>query len=284
MSPQKEIDPYESPRAVFGFELRRHRMAAHLSQRQLGERMGFSDSMINMVELAKRPPSRRFAELCDQIFGLDGTMLRLYTATTWHKAPEYLRPWLEEEEQATSLRSWEPTIVPGLLQTPAYAREILAVTPGITPAELDERLANRLQRQNVLQRAQPPVMNVVIDEAVLHRVIGDAVIMREQLVHLLETANRPHVTIQIVPSTVRAHCGLMSGFIIAERNGVPYAAYTDAQPFGRTFDDRQLIAELVLRYDALRAEALPFSQSLRVIEEVVHQSVTRSTALTVAQE
>jgi transcriptional regulator with XRE-family HTH domain len=282
LSPKRETDPHESPRAVFAFELRRYREAAKLTQRQLAARIGFSDSMVNMVELAKRPPSRRFAELCDQVFGLDGSMVRLYTATTWNKAPEYLRPWLEEEDDATGLRTWQPTIVPGLLQTQAYAREILAATPGIAYEELEKRVANRLERQAILQRDRPPVLNVVIDEAVLHRVIGDAEIMREQLMYLLEVARHPLVTIQIVPSTVRAHCGLAGGFIIAERNGSPYAAYTDAQPFGRTFDDRRLIAELVLRYDALRAEALPFSQSLRLIEEAVNQSGARPSERTVA--
>jgi transcriptional regulator with XRE-family HTH domain len=282
LSPKRETDPHESPRAVFAFELRRYREAAKLTQRQLAARIGFSDSMVNMVELAKRPPSRRFAELCDQVFGLDGSMVRLYTATTWNKAPEYLRPWLEEEDDATGLRTWQPTIVPGLLQTQAYAREILAATPGIAYEELEKRVANRLERQAILQRDRPPVLNVVIDEAVLHRVIGDAEIMREQLMYLLEVARHPLVTIQIVPSTVRAHCGLAGGFIIAERKGSPYAAYTDAQPFGRTFDDRRLIAELVLRYDALRAEALPFSQSLRLIEEAVNQSGARPSERTVA--
>jgi transcriptional regulator with XRE-family HTH domain len=282
LSPDKEIDPHESPRALFAFELRRYRQAARLTQRQLGERMGFSDSMVNMIELAKRPPSQRFAELCDRVFGLDGTMTRLYAATTWNKAPEYLRPWLEEEDYATGLRTWQPTIVPGLLQTQAYTREILAATPGITEEELEKRLTNRMQRQAILQRDKPPMLNVVIDEAVLHRIIGDIEVMREQLRHLLEVARHPQVTIQIVPSTVRAHCGVAGGFIIAERNGSPYAAYTDAQPFGRTFDDRRLIVELVHRYDALRAEAVPFSQSLRLIEEAVNQSGARPSGRTVA--
>jgi transcriptional regulator with XRE-family HTH domain len=126
--------------------LRRHRAVAKLTQRQLAQRMGYSDAMVAMVESAKRPPSQRFAELCDQVFGFDGTMVRLHTATTWNKAAEHLRPWLEEEEEATTLRSWDPAVVPGLLQTRAYAREILAISPGITNEQLEERLTGRMQR------------------------------------------------------------------------------------------------------------------------------------------
>ncbi|MBB5624349.1 helix-turn-helix domain-containing protein [Sphaerisporangium krabiense] len=271
MSPDKEIDPHESPRALFAFELRRHREAAHMSQRQLAERLGYSDSMINLVERAKRPPSRQFAELCDRTFALDGTMLRLYMATTWHKAPEYLRPWLEEEEYATGLRNWEPLIIPGLLQTRAYAREILATWPGVTDEELEERVTNRMQRQARLYQDKPPDLNFLIDEDVITHPIGGAGIMREQLGYLLEMAEHPQVTIQVVPYAARPHCGLMGGFIIAERNGSSYAAYSDAQPVGRTFDDRALITDLIRKYDAIRAEAVPFKESLRLIEEAVNR-------------
>ncbi|GAA3836554.1 hypothetical protein GCM10022226_68150 [Sphaerisporangium flaviroseum] len=95
--------------------------------------------------------------------------------------------------------------------------------------------------------------------------------MREQLGHLLEVARHPQVTIQLVPYAARPHCGLAGGFIIAERNGAAYAAFAEAQPFGRTFDDRRLIAELIHRYDAIRADAVPFKQSLQLIEEAVIQ-------------
>ncbi|MEO3809743.1 helix-turn-helix transcriptional regulator [Sphaerisporangium sp. B11E5] len=265
----ERLDPYESPRALFAYELRRHRQAAELTQRQLGERMDYSDSLINMVESAKRPPTRRFAELADRALGLDGDMVRLYTATTWNKAPDYLRPWLEEEEDATSLRTWQPSIVPGLLQTESYAREILATWPSITTEELDERLANRMQRQSILTREKPPDLNVLIDEDVIRHPIGGAAVMREQLEHLLRIASQPHVVLQMVPYAARPHCGQMGGFVLAERNGVAYAAFAEAQPVGRTFDDRRLIAGLVRRYDAIRAEAVPVKQSLRLIEEAV---------------
>lgn len=161
-------------------------------------------------------------------------------------------------------------MVPGLLQTPAYAREILAISPGITSQELEERLAGRMRRQAILHRDKPPTLTVIMDEAVIRDTIGNAEIMREQLDHLLEMAHHPQVTIQLVPNTARPHCGLAGGFIIAERNGSAYAAYAEAQPFGRTFDDRRLIAELIRRYDAIRADAVPFKQSLRLIEEAVN--------------
>ncbi|MEO3811214.1 helix-turn-helix transcriptional regulator [Sphaerisporangium sp. B11E5] len=269
---KEEINPHESPRHLFAFELRRYRQAAGLTQRQLAERMGYSDALVALVETMKRTPSERFAELADQALRLDGVMVRLQAATTWQQqAPEYLRPWLEEEADAMSLRTWEPLIIPGLLQTESYAREILGTWPGITSEELETRLTSRMRRQAILTKDKPPLTSVVIDEAVIRRRIGDAQVMREQLELVIEMARHPHLTLQVVPSDAGAHCGLSGGFIIAERNGSAYAAYTDSQPVGRTLDDRRTIAQLSARYDAIRAEALPARQSVRLIQEVVNQ-------------
>ncbi|MGW4642194.1 helix-turn-helix domain-containing protein [Sphaerisporangium sp. NPDC004334] len=272
LSPTKDVDPGESPRAVFACELRRYREAARLSQRALASRMGFSDSLVAMVETLRRPPTDDFARACDRALGLDGIMFGLYIATTWNRAPAHLRPWLEQEEEAEVLRSWEPILIPGLLQTEAYAHAMFSAAPGLTPQEVGERLASRMQRQSILQRDRPPATSFIMDEAVIRRCVGSTEVLREQLRFLLEVAQQPKVTIQIVPYDAGEHCGLAGGFIIAERNGSPYAAYTDAQPNGRTIEDRQVIVELTARYDAVRAEALPFKQSLRLIQEVVNQS------------
>ncbi|GII86591.1 transcriptional regulator [Sphaerisporangium siamense] len=271
MSSGREIDPRESPRALFAYELRRYRQAAGLSQKRLGWLTGYSDSMVNLIELTKRRPTERFAELCDRALALDGIMVRLYAATTWRTAPEYFRPWLEVEEEATALHNWEPMLVPGLLQTQAYARAILATSPGTSGEELDERLTQRMRRQAILGREKPPMISVIVDEAVLHRSIGGAEVMREQVKYLIEIAQHPMVTIQVVPYETEAHCGLAGGFIVAERVGWPYAAYMEAQPHGRTVDEPQTIAALTARYDAIRAEALPFKQSVKLLERVVNQ-------------
>ncbi|MET8159918.1 helix-turn-helix transcriptional regulator [Sphaerisporangium sp. NPDC005289] len=272
MTSSNEINPHDSPRGLFVFELRRHRTAAGLTQKQLADRIGFSESMVAMIESLKRTPSQRFAELCDQALDLDGAMTRLHAAATWHKAPEHFRPWLEEEQDATALHGWEPMVVPGLFQTEAYARLILSAEPGVTPEEVDERVAGRLQRQTILHRDDSPFVAMLIDESVLHRPIGDMEVRREQLTYLLEIAQHPKVTIQVVPYAAQALCGLLGGFIIAERQGTSYAAYVEGQPNGRVVEDRLTITKLLRRYDAFSSEAVPFRQSLNLIQEVVDQN------------
>ena len=269
MSNPVRIDPDESPRARFAYELRALRRKHGLTQRQFGERIGYSESSIGMIEQGRRPPTQLLADLVDQAFGLPGTFAKQYLKTTWAGAPEHFRSWLLEEQDATSLRGYEPTLIPGLFETEAYARAVLRSEPGITAEKVEERVAARMQRKAIFTRDKPPVIIAIIDEGVLHRPVGGAKVMREQLQHLLDLARYSHVTLQVVPYTANAFCGLQGGFIIAERDGQPQTAYIEGQPRGRTTDDRVLIGQLVRRYDAIRAEAYPQSRSLKMIEELV---------------
>ncbi|MFO7249559.1 MAG: helix-turn-helix transcriptional regulator [Actinomycetes bacterium] len=269
MSNPVRIDPDESPRARFAYELRELRRAHGLTQRRFGERIGYSESTIGMIEQGRRAPTQHFADLVDAAFGLPGTFAKHYLKTTWAGAPEHFRPWLLEEQEATSLRGYEPTLIPGLFETEAYARAVLRSEPGITSRELDERVAARMERKAIITREKPPLIISIIDEGALRRPVGGAEVMREQLQHLLDLARYPNVTLQVLPYTANALCGLQGGFIIAERDGRPQAAYIEGQPRGRTVDDRDLLGQLMRRYDAIRAEAYPQSHSLKLIEELL---------------
>ncbi|MFC4589402.1 helix-turn-helix domain-containing protein [Sphaerisporangium corydalis] len=276
MTKMIDIDPDESPRARFAYELRRHRLAAELTQKQLARRIGFSTSAVAMVETSKFRPSERFAELCDQVFGLDGVMARLY-AEVWPPpppVPAHFRDWAVEEQRATALRFWAPLLVPGLLQTEDFARQVLSRLPGTSPEQVEERVRGRMQRKAILSRDNPPTVTTLIDEGVLHRPIGGPAVMREQMEHLLEMARRPKVTVQIVPYGAEALSGLSGAFTIAEMRGNPYTVRVESQPWGRTVADRGTIAELIGCFDAIRADAYPQHLSCKMIEEVVKQKWT----------
>jgi hypothetical protein len=105
------------------------------------------------------------------------------------------RPFEPYEVQAVSLRLFEHTLIPGLLQTEDYARAVLSTHPGTNPEEVDERLAARMSRQSILARDDPPppVLWVLLDEQVLHRDPGDREIMHDQLVHLGDMARQPNI-------------------------------------------------------------------------------------------
>lgn len=123
----RDLDPSAGPLEFFGAELRRARMAAGLSQEQLGQRVGYSAAQVGKVETGERAPSRDFARRCDEVLpDTDGLLARIFAlARRWDGGyPAWFTEWLRAERQATSLRSWEPLLVPGLLQMAQYARDL----------------------------------------------------------------------------------------------------------------------------------------------------------------
>lgn len=97
----------------------------------------------------------------------------------------WFRPWAELEQDAISIRSYQPLLVPGLLQTEGYARAVLATGGLVPPVEVEQIVAGRLRRQSILTAAAPPQLVAVIDEVVLRRLVGDRAVMADQLTHLV---------------------------------------------------------------------------------------------------
>ncbi|WP_424534802.1 helix-turn-helix domain-containing protein [Sphaerisporangium viridialbum] len=271
MPNQIEINPEESPQARFAYEVRERRLQAGWTQLQLARMLTVSVSTVGMLETLKRKPELRFAEGCDRAFKLDGVFYELWKRTRWDTAPEHFRDFLALEMQASALQSWDPLLIPGRFQIESYARQIFEDEPGITPELVEQRVGNRMQRQAMLTRENGPLIWSLIDEGALHRPMGDADVMREQLERLLEMATHPRVTIQIVPYAAWSAVGLQAAFTIAELRGTPYSVYIESAPHGLTVGDRETIAAMVGRYDALRAAAFPQNLSLGIIKEVMAQ-------------
>jgi transcriptional regulator with XRE-family HTH domain len=273
----RNLDATRSPMAFFGAELRRARLAAGMSQDQLGRALNFSGDLVGKVETAERAPAPGFAAGCDGVFPqLDGLFTRLLElARRWDGSyPQWFRDWLEAEREATSLRTWQPLLVPGLLQTADYARSILAAGPAPDEERLEQMVAARIERQAILDRASPPTLWVVLDETVLHRCVGSPQIMRDQLLHLTELAARPRITIQMVPAKAGAHAGLLGAIIIAGFDGAPDIVYLETSADGQVIEKPSVVAEVTLRFDTLRAVALPRDDSADLIVKVAEERWT----------
>ncbi|MDX6335914.1 MAG: hypothetical protein QOG05_3254 [Streptosporangiaceae bacterium] len=270
----RELDPSAGPLNFFGAELRRARSAAGLSQDQLGQRLGYSGAQVGKVEMGERAPSQDFAQGCDVALPeAGGLFARIYQlARRWDGGyPSWFTEWVESERRATSLCWWEPLLIPGLLQTADYARAILAVGTGTTEDKLSDLVAARLERQTIFERATPPTFWVVLDEAVLHRLIGSRQIMYGQLVHLADASCRPNITVQIVPAEVGAHAGLLGGFAIAGFDGSPSTVYMETPDQGQTTELPSVVGKLSLSFDTLRADALPRGASRDLIGKVAEE-------------
>jgi transcriptional regulator with XRE-family HTH domain len=252
--------------ALFASELVAARTKRNMTQEALSEALNYSGSLVAMIETGRRAPSRDFALACDRYFDTSGTFARLQENSRSTPLPTWFKPWAEIEAAAAQLRLFEHSIIPGLLQTESYARAILAGEPNTTPEEIAERVTARTSRQAILNRDQPPVVLAVIDESALRRQVGSAKTMCEQVTHLADMAGRAGVTIQVVPLSVGAHCGLAGAFAIAaEADGSPRAAYIDGITEGYIGETPPVLAEVCAAFDALRSEALPRGASLDLI-------------------
>ncbi|MFJ4864292.1 helix-turn-helix transcriptional regulator [Streptomyces sp. NPDC088748] len=264
----RELDPSASPLDYYGYELRRLREQAGLKQAQLGEIIFCTGSLIGQIETTKRVPTRDFSERVDAALGTGGVFSRLVGLVLRSVLPTWFQPYAEMEARASYISTFQAQLVYGLLQTPAYARAVLGVR---TEGDLDAKVAARMDRQRILDREDPPLMWVVMSEAVLHQEIGGREVMRNQLAHLLALQGREWVKVQILPFEVGAHAGLQGEITLLRFDGDPDIVYTEDFVQGHMTANPQALREGSLRYDHLQAAALSVEDSVARIARVMEE-------------
>ncbi len=254
--------------AMFADELRAARAKAGLSRDELAALISYSGSLVCLVENMTRVPTLAFAQRLDEALGTPGTFERMQEHVRAAPFPAWFRGWVEAERAATSLRTWHPTLLDGLLQTEDYARALLSTRMGASDDEVEQMVAGRMGRQAILHRDQPPLLWVVLDETVLRRPIGGRQIMAKQIDHLVEMAQRPNVLIQVISHGAGAHEGVNGAFIIADCKNAPSVVYLETALTGLVVDNPEDVAAVTLIYETLRGEALPRARSLEMLKEV----------------
>jgi transcriptional regulator with XRE-family HTH domain len=267
MSALRDLDPASSVLAFFGAELRRLRTEAGISQEDLGQRISYSSSLVGMVETARRAPARDFTERCDAALGTGGVLTRLWPLVSQESLPRWFRPFAEVERTATSIRSWEPLVIPGLLQTEDYARALSAAwQPGDGREVVQQQVNARMERQQLLVRDDPPLLWMIIGEVALRNPVGSPAVLREQLAQLLEhEAEHPKIIVQVVPLNAGAHPGLEDPLVLVTRRDEPDLAYLEVQGRGQLVESGEEVGRYGLLYDLLRAVALPPDASREMI-------------------
>jgi transcriptional regulator with XRE-family HTH domain len=271
----RERDLDRSLLVLFAEELKAARSRAGLSQDQLGDKIGYSASLVAKIETCRGAPSMDFAKRCDDALETGGTLGRMHKFVGRVPFPSWFRPFVDYEAAATSLRLFEHVLVPGLLQTEEYARAVLATRPNTTEEETDQLVSARLERQEVLAREDPPLLWVVLDEGVLHRQVGeDGQVMHGQLLHLAEMSRRPNITVGIVPYSAGAHGGLLGAFAVAEFKDAPAIVYLETAAEGQVSEEPSMVAQVMLTFDTLRSEGLPRGASRDLIMKVAEERWT----------
>ncbi|MGX7669058.1 helix-turn-helix domain-containing protein [Plantactinospora sp. DSM 117369] len=254
---------------LFAGELRRFRGIAGLSQDGLAQRINFSSALIAKIELCQRRPTREFAKRCDNVLETGGLLERIQAVIGVGPVMPWFREWSILEQEAEAIRCFEWSVIPGLLQTEAYARALLSGGRMFTNAEVEQHVATRMARQEIFTREKPPLFTAVVDERVLHQPIGGREVMRDQLRHIVKVcAEQPRIRIQVVPTSAGAYVGVNGPFVIATMTGGDDIGFLDDQIEGRLIERADEVARINRIWEIIRCEALSHQQSIELIQEV----------------
>jgi transcriptional regulator with XRE-family HTH domain len=260
-----------TPRQVFGSMVRFYRERAGLGRQDVARQISKSVSLVQAIELGERAATVQVTGDLERVIQAGGALLELREqmaeALGYQAFAVWFQDWVHREAEAVRLRTFEPLLVPGLLQTEAYARAIIATRFGITADEIEDEVALRLERQEILVREKPPALWVILDEWLLRRPVGGPDVMLEQIGRLIEAAQQPHISIEIIPVGTGAHTSLGGAFVIADFANEPSVCYQEGSLRGVSIEERDDVTSLELKWDTLRGMTLTRAASLARLEE-----------------
>ncbi|MFC8898953.1 helix-turn-helix domain-containing protein [Streptomyces cinereoruber] len=263
----------QEPRQRFAEELHRLRTARKLTLRQLGERVGWDWSLFGKMEKGETLSSPDVVQGLDTFYETPGLLLALWELAAGDKSQfkERYRRYMTLEAEAVSLWHFAVSVLPGLLQTPGYARELLAAG-GYKGKELEQQVEMRMSRKALLEGEDAPPFRTILSEAVLRTPMQDDRQWRAQLDYLLEMSEQQNVTVQVLLQSAGVH-GLVGTevWFLRLANGRP-VAYTENAHSGELVEDSTMIERMQRAYDVVRDMALSPAESrkfiLRMLEEV----------------
>jgi len=267
---EREPHPSDSLR-TFGAVVQALREHAGLSRVDLGARVQYSKHTVESVELGRRMPDEAFVERAEEALGNTGALRKAARHLTRGEAglAAWFRRWARLEREAVSLCTYECRLVPGLLQSEAYARAVFEGTiPLRTDGELEVQLDARMERQ-VMMRERPTVpFSFIVEEHVFRREFGDAEARRGLVEHVLELTAPRNVTLQVVPVAARLHACLDGPLQILETSEGRRLGYSEGQKNGRLISDAKEVTVLCQRYETLRSQALNPTESRDLLERL----------------
>ncbi|MFD2767037.1 helix-turn-helix domain-containing protein [Micromonospora eburnea] len=271
-------------RMLLGGQLRRLREGAGVSRESAGWEIRSSESKISRMELGRVGFKERDVADLLTLYGVTaaeerGALLKLARDANspgwWHRYGDVLPSWFQSylglEAAAALIRTYEVQFVPGLLQTPEYARAVILLGHrGAPPAELDRRVNLRMERQQVLRRGGPPQLWAVLDEAALRRPIGGVEVMRGQLDALIEATASPQVRLQIIPFDAGGHAAASGAFSILRFGDadLPDIVYIEQLTSAIYLDKRDDLDYYALAMERLCVEAAPPERTRELLTRI----------------
>jgi len=270
VSSRKDPDASANVPSFYGAELRFKRELAGLTLEQLAEGSFRGVPFLSQIERGERRMPLDLARHVDERLGTDGFFQRRCEDARKARQSghaEYFADVAEMEQHAESIEDWAPMIVPGLLQTAAYARAIMkAAMPRASDEEVEKRVATRMARGELFDSENPPAFWAVLDESLIHRRVLPDEGMAELLEHIVEVVKTTRSILQIVPETAAAHPFMMGMTRVMTFPDAPPVVYVESLHSGQLIDYPALVKQYRQSYDLLRAAALSPEASLAMIQ------------------
>ncbi|NED09979.1 helix-turn-helix transcriptional regulator [Streptomyces sp. SID9124] len=259
---------------VIGAQVATFRRTAGLTQAALAAMCRVSEDTIASIEQGRRPLQLDFAILLDQRLE---TKQALQVAVTKvpqkERFPAFVQDFVDYEQNALSLMSYQSQVIPGLLQTEEYARFVFSCQyPPLEEHEQEDQVAARMARQGLLSRKPRPMLHFILEESILRGDIGDPGMMRRQIERLRECAELPFVSLQIMPAKLPKHAALDGPMVLLETPDHDHLAYVEGQLVSFLHDDPDDVSVLQQKYGMLRSQALSPEESIRLLEHLLGET------------
>ncbi|MGW1754913.1 helix-turn-helix domain-containing protein [Streptomyces mirabilis] len=255
---------------TFGAVVQALREHAGLSREEFGERVRFSKHTVASVELGRRMPDPTFVDRAEEVLGNTGALRK----AAGHLARQpglaaWYRQWARLEANAITAYTYECRMLPGLLQTEAYARAMSAdQLPPLDNAQIEERWSARMERQRLMWERPNSTFGFILEEHLFLRRTGGAEITRGIIDHVLEISELRNVEIQVMPLVRESHSGLHGPIHLSETPDNRWYAYNEGQESGQLISDSKVVSVLQRRYARMRSQALTIPDSVSLLQRM----------------
>ncbi|WP_369224357.1 Scr1 family TA system antitoxin-like transcriptional regulator [Streptomyces sp. R39] len=256
---------------MLGKQLGTARRVAGLTQTELGLRVGLDEQTVASIEQGRRALKPDVAARMDEVLDTKGMLAAgVANLPDVDQFPMWAELYMEHEREAIALSLYANQVLPGLLQTQAYAEAVLRErVPAYDEDEIGPKTAARIERQDILRRRNPPTVSFVVWEPVLHLAIGGQEVRAEQLRRLRAMTELPCASLQFMPMSAPSHAGLDGPFVLLETPDHQHLAYIEGQRGSQWVSDADEVSRLARKYAMLRAQAMSPLESKGLLDRLL---------------
>ncbi|MGW0700703.1 helix-turn-helix domain-containing protein [Streptomyces sp. NPDC002867] len=253
----------------FGEVVKSFRKRARLTQEEFAPRVQYSLPTVASIEQGRRFPPADFVDRAEEVLDAFGTIRG--AARHLSRRPglaSWFRQWAGLEAEAVSLYTYECRLIPGLLQTEAYARTLFTnQLPPLGDEQIEARLAARMDRQRLLERPNT-AYSFILEEHLFRRRTGGKQVTLELVDHVLALAELRNIEVQIMPLVREDHAGLHGPMQLLETPDNRWLGYCEGQESGQFISDPKVVSMLQMRYARMRSQALTLEDSLSLLRQM----------------